>query len=472
MSDQERDRFGGMPRPKGVKVETPVAPEPEPAEAPRRPRGRPPKPRLLPLDDFLGYGPKGQYIHIPTRALWPAKGVDKSVDPKDTRLPKGERPSDWLMRCQRVEQIVWAPDESEIIEGKYLNPVGGEWAPDPTARIFNRYTSPSIAHGSSELAGPWLDHVRMVYPDEWEHIVRWMAHRVQRPGEKVNHALVLGGDQGVGKDTLLNPLAEAVGPANFVEVSPQQLLGQFTPFYESVVLRVSEARDLGDTNRFALYDAMKTVIAAPPNVLTVNRKHEPGYVVRNVTGVVITSNHRIGGLYLPADDRRHFVAWSPISKPSIEYFNWLYGWLEDGGNAHVAALLNSWDLSEFNPKAPPPRTSAWHEMVESDVAAEDDEMGRCIEILGNPEALRIEDLASVASSHGMTEFGEFLRDRGKNKAIAHKLNRHGYGATSNPDRDDGRWATGKKGKHVIYSRTNMVAADRQRAVREYLEGGR
>jgi hypothetical protein len=44
---------------------------------------------------------------------------------------------------------------------------------------------------------------------------------VQRPQEKINHALVLGGAQGIGKDTLLEPVKRAVGPWNFEGVSPQ-----------------------------------------------------------------------------------------------------------------------------------------------------------------------------------------------------------------------------------------------------------
>jgi hypothetical protein len=38
--------------------------------------------------------------------------------------------------------------------------------------------------------------------------------------EKINHALILGGNQGVGKDTLLEPVKRAVGAWNFLEVSP------------------------------------------------------------------------------------------------------------------------------------------------------------------------------------------------------------------------------------------------------------
>ena len=33
-----------------------------------------------------------------------------------------------------------------------------------------------------------------------------------------------------------------------------------------------------------------------------------------LNGVIMTTNHKAGGLYLPPDDRRHYVAWFP-SKP-------------------------------------------------------------------------------------------------------------------------------------------------------------
>jgi hypothetical protein len=84
----------------------------------------------------------------------------------------------------------------------------------------------SASKGDAAKAGPWLDHVRKVFGDNAEHVINWLAHRVQRPGEKINHALVLGGAQGIGKDTLPEPLKRAVGPWNFLEVSPQHALGR------------------------------------------------------------------------------------------------------------------------------------------------------------------------------------------------------------------------------------------------------
>ena len=109
-----------------------------------------------------------------------------------------------------------------------------------------------------------------------------LAHRVQRPQEKINHALFLGGSPGIGKDTLLAPVKTAVGPWNFQEVSPKTMLGSFNGFAKSVILRVSEARDLGDVNRYSFYDATKTYAAAPPDVLRVNEKNLREYYVTNV----------------------------------------------------------------------------------------------------------------------------------------------------------------------------------------------
>ena len=49
---------------------------------------------------------------------------------------------------------------------------------------------------------------------------------------------------------MLEPVKRAVAPWNFVEVSPTHMLGRFNGYLKSVILRVNEARDLGDSNRF------------------------------------------------------------------------------------------------------------------------------------------------------------------------------------------------------------------------------
>ena len=84
--------------------------------------------------------------------------------------------------------------------------------------------------------------------------------------------------------------------------------GRFNGFLKATILRISEARDLGEFDRFASYESMKTYIAAPPDVLRCDEKNLREHKILNVCGVVITKNYKTDGIYLPVDDRRHYVA--------------------------------------------------------------------------------------------------------------------------------------------------------------------
>ena len=89
---------------------------------------------------------------------------------------------------------------------------------------FNLYRPPAVKLGDATKAAPWIDHVSKVFGPDADHIISWLAHRVQRPQEKINHALVLGGCQGIGKDTLLERVKQAVGPWNFARRHPSKCL--------------------------------------------------------------------------------------------------------------------------------------------------------------------------------------------------------------------------------------------------------
>jgi hypothetical protein len=338
----------------------------------------------------------------------------------------------------------------------------GGWFNRPGCRVFNLYHSPIIEPRAGD-AGPWLQHVERLYGADAQHIILWCAHRVQRPAEKINHALVLGGKQGVGKDTLLEPVKQAVGPWNFIEVSPQQILGRFNGFLKSVVLRVSEARDLGEFDRFAFYDHMKALTAAPPDVLRVDEKNRQEYSIPNVTGVVITTNHKSDGIYLPADDRRHFVAWSELDKTAFtsEYWSILWQWYANGGVQIVGDYLLSLDLAAFNPKAPPPQTEAFYEIVNSSRAPEDAELADAIEWLGSPNAVTIADIISVPDQFPLREF---LTDRRNARRIPHRMEACGYVPVRNPNVKDGLWKVSRR-RQVIYAKDTLTPLERAVAAR-------
>jgi Family of unknown function (DUF5906) len=405
--------------------------------------------------DFWAYMPQHAYIYVPTRELWPASSINARIPPIDVGSKKPVRPSDWLDQHRAVEQMTWAPGLPMVIDDRLV--AGGGWIERAGCRTFNLYQPPGTLAGDPKEAGPWLAHVQRVYPAEAEHIIRWLAQRVQRPGEKLNHALVLGGDEGIGKDTILEPIKHAIGPWNFVEVSPPQLLGRFNGFVKSVILRMSEARDLGDVDRYALHEHLKTLIAAPPDVLRCDEKNLREYSVMNVTGVVVTSNH-VDGLYVPADSRRYFIAWSEATKEDYlaNYWQDLYHWYHhEGGIGHVAAYLAALDLSGFDAKAAPPKTAAFWRVVDAGRAPEDAELADVLDALKNPPAVTVSMLAIYASE----TFRGWLTDRKNSRQLPHRMKSAGYTATHNDAAQDGLWKVDGK-RQVIYCRRELCERDR------------
>jgi len=279
---------------------------------------------------------------------------------------------------------------------------------------------------------------------------------------------VLGGDQGVGKDTILRPVLEAIGPWNCQDVNPTAILGRFNGYLKSVILVVSEARDLGDVNRYQLYDHTKAFLAAPPQMLRIDEKHRQEYQIPNLVGVIVTTNHR-DGLYLPQDDRRHFVAWSELTKEQFDadYWHHLYQWYEAEGFRHVAAWLLEADLADFDPKAPPPKTAAWHEVVDTAMAPEGAEVADALDNRGNPDALTIQMLAEFATP----EFAEWLSDRTNRRQIPHRMKEVGYLPVRNDCAKDGLWKIAGR-RQAVYARGDITPRDRMAAARGLVKGAR
>jgi hypothetical protein len=429
-----------------------------PSEAPTP--GKSPESAPVSLRDFYAYMPAHTYLFTPTREPWPASSVN-------ARIPMWEvpgyisasednlKPHQWLDSNQAVDQMTWAPGLPMIITDRLIQ--GGGWFQKTNSDCFNLYIPPLPIAGDPKKAGPWIDHIRLIYPTDASHIIKWMAHRVQKPEQKINHALVLGGSQGIGKDTLLEPVKHAIGPWNMMEVSPTQMMGRFNGFIKSVILRVSEARDLGDMDRYSFYDHMKTYTAAPPDVLRCDEKHLREHNVVNVCGVIITTNHKADGIFLPADDRRHYVAWSELTKEDFqqEYWTTLWQWFETGGVGQVCAYLNTLDLSDFNPKAPPPKTAAFFEIVNANRAPEEAELADAIDLLGNPNAITIDMLMTKC----MDEMVEWLRDTKNKKRISHRLESIGYSNVQNEDAKDGLWRIAGR-RQTVYAKKTLSLRER------------
>ncbi|HXU06087.1 MAG TPA: bifunctional DNA primase/polymerase [Polyangia bacterium] len=413
-----------------------------------------PRWRHITIDDFYAYMAQHAYIFAATGDLWPAPSIDARLPPVVVTDENGEakrvKPHSWLDRHRPVEQMTWVPGEPEIIRDRLVS--DGGFFPRRGARVYNIYRRWNCPVGDATRAGPWLDLIDKIFGEERHHALSWLAHRVQRPSDKINHALVIGGGQGIGKDTLLMPIRSIVGPNNFKDVSPQHIISPNNDYVKSVILRINEGRDLGDADRgrfdrFKFYEHMKVVITAPPEVFRVNEKHLRQYYVVNVTGVIITTNHKQDGLFLPKDDRRHHVTWCELTADDFPETYWqeLYAWYADGGIEYVNGYLASYPIADFDPKAPPPKTQAFWAIVDANKGTEGMEIEDAIDRLNSG----LERSQSVAGAFivdeliGRTEFSgrldAWLEDPKNARLIPHKLEECGYVLFPNNDRADRLW---------------------------------
>ncbi|HZL39657.1 MAG TPA: primase-helicase family protein [Pseudolabrys sp.] len=267
----------------------------------------------LSLGHFWSFGPMNQFFFVPSLALWPVGSVDARLRPLPVinldgspKLNKKDEQvyipaSKWLSQNRSVETMTWAPGQPSVIFNKAMSADGG-LTNAPGFRCFNTYRAPPPPRGNVMEAVRWVDLVKKLYPKDAEHIFNYAAHRVQKPGDKINHCLVLLGVPGIGKDTLIAAILRAVGTWNCTEASPQDFFEAFNPHVRAVIMRINEAHDLGDVSRYSFYERTKIYAASPPETLPVNDKNIRKYYIPNVCGIIITSNYRTECLYLPADD--------------------------------------------------------------------------------------------------------------------------------------------------------------------------
>ena len=226
--------------------------------------------------------------------------------------------------------------------------------------------------GSDDMADsdiqPWLEHCRLLVPEaaELEHVLNVMAFKVQTPNVKINHAVLHGGDEGCGKDSMWAPFLWAIGGEhqhNRSIIENKGLESQWGYGLQAEVVILNELKEPEAKERRALANKLKPIIAAPPETLTINRKGLHPYEMLNRLQVIAFTNDPVP-ISIPSQDRRWFCLWSSAPRMDPDDADKLWKWYKNGGFQKIAAWLHQRDVSAFNPAAAPPVTDWKLNMVE------------------------------------------------------------------------------------------------------------
>lgn len=231
-------------------------------------------------------------------------------------------------------------------------------------RCINQFRGYNVTPrgGSVDL---WLDLMESIFEsdDVLDQVIMWMAHIFQRPEVKLQWHIILMGNKGTGKDSLLKPLMQILG-ASGGDISAENLEGGWGDYFARKMLVALQEVYREQDKKFA--NMMKNFAASTSTGIK-QWNLKGGRIVSqpDTLAMFAFSNHR-HCVALEPGERRYLVVDSFNVEPLdaqfyIDYHNWLDR--ENGAAAIFDYLLNV-DLSGFNQGKVPFYTDAYHELVE------------------------------------------------------------------------------------------------------------
>lgn len=421
----------------------------------------------VPCGHFVFYGPGNNYIYRPTTSFWIAAAVDSACSPVNEE-GKIVRASEWLrLNALVTSMTTWPGFDEDVVKG--VDCRNGDLIKIAGAATFNTYKKPNIELGDARLAGPFLEHARKIFnkPGDADQFLNYMAHRVQKPEEKPRFALLIAGDQGVGKDTAVEFCVPSIGSWNVANIDPSQLESGFNEYAASTLVRINEAANLHDMTRWAFNERTKVLIAGSPDDVMINPKYGQKYSVKMFCGVIITTNHLANGIYIPEGDRRYDVIAAATAQEmglvdeetKRAYFGELWDWFLEGGSHHVAAYLATRDILGWSPNTGQRKTDAHRSVVVGGMAGDHwlvDALDEIAAALGvDPDAMscaRSDWILQAADRKGELKTHE-IRNR-----LNNSMRRRGYSLFVDPASTDGRVRIGEK-RHQVYVREGCSSID-------------
>jgi hypothetical protein len=196
----------------------------------------------------------------------------------------------------------------------------------------------------------FLEFMERMFPftREREQVIATMAMNVINPEVKIRYALLLRGEQGTGKGTLLDSIWQPLVGNNYSKVSCQDIANKFNAFMANSTLVVIDEL-YSDKKKNA--DRLKTLIT--DEKISVEKKGEDRIQVINYSLIVATSNDRVP-IYIEANaDRRWTVLNFMEHKESQEETKEFIGkklipWLEGDGLQLIRNHLEGIDLKKFD----------------------------------------------------------------------------------------------------------------------------
>jgi hypothetical protein len=228
-----------------------------------------------------------------------------------------------------VEMVIYKSSDlaecfREIVSGKY-DELGNSismftyWAKDPEIRCYNKLdfipynnkdekdnidiNTYNLFNGYNKkihsvynkenqhnIIKPWLDLAYSLCGEDdkvFNYFVKYIAHMIQKPNEKIPICFIFIGKQGTGKNMMLEGIANIIGKKNYITSSNvNDFFGTHSEgFYKKILVNLNE---LEGKDTVDLESKLKSFISE--DTITINQKYIRPMTISNVSRLIITTN--------------------------------------------------------------------------------------------------------------------------------------------------------------------------------------
>jgi hypothetical protein len=195
-----------------------------------------------------------------------------------------------------------------------------------------------------------------------EYVLNYQAHIIQYPRKNQEIVIVLRGDEGTGKDTIIDVFTKFLGTELVGRTSDcEHIFGTFNPIMKGrLIVQINEAncKDMAKNK-----ERIKDQVTA--GTIVINEKNKPQYSIDNCCNIIITSNNENP---IQAGQARRFVMidMNPFLAGDHEYWTALRKNINDP--IKMQQLMNYMmrlDVSKFNASQEKPITDTLTEVMQN-----------------------------------------------------------------------------------------------------------
>jgi len=169
----------------------------------------------------------------------------------------------------------------------------------------------------------------------------WLAHSVQKPAKLPGTAIVMYGQQGIGKNTIFNAASSLCKNHSFEVTTQDQLTGRFTSHLCNRLYVLSDEATYAKSKQ--ALGRLKALITS--SELAVDEKNKPIYAVQNYTRLFICTNNDSAYPSEIGERRSAVFKFADVFKGDKVFFRELYAELAKGGSEALLYDLLRVDLA-------------------------------------------------------------------------------------------------------------------------------